>query len=61
MTKLNKPIRRELSLPKINRPIILTVDPDLKQITLREKGCHEDYSIGILELYCLLIRRGGQK
>jgi hypothetical protein len=61
MTKLNKPIRRELSLPKILRPVILTIDPELKQITLREKGCREDYSIGILELFCLLIRRGGEK
>jgi len=56
MTKLNKPVKREISLPKIKRPIIVELDPEAKTITLREKGGRKGYSILIMALYTFLVR-----
>lgn len=57
MTKLNKTIKREVSLPKVKRPIIVELDPESKTITLREKGVRgKGYSIPIMTLYVMLVR-----
>ena len=56
MVKLNKPLKREISLPKIRRPIIVELDPESQEITLREKGARKGYSIPIATLYVILVK-----
>jgi hypothetical protein len=58
MTTLVKPIRREVAVPRM-RPVIVTIDPDLQSIILREKSCRKEYSIRIQTLYTLLVKQEG--
>lgn len=56
MTKLSKPLKREVSVSRIRRPVIVEIDPRAQKITLREKGLRNGYSIPILTPYSLLVR-----
>lgn len=56
MTKLNKPLKREVSIARIKRPIIISIDPETKILSLREKGARRGYNISIISLYALLVR-----
>lgn len=56
MTTLRKPLKREVAVPRM-RPVIVTIDPDLQTITLREKGVRREYSIRIQTLFTLLVKQ----
>ena len=56
MTKLNKVIKRELPIPRIRGSIIIELDPETQEISLREKGNRRVYKISILALYALLVK-----
>ena len=56
MTTLTKPIKREISVPPVRRPIIVLIDPETKEIRLREKGCRTEYAIHVATLYALLVK-----
>ena len=56
MTKLNKYLKREIPVPRIRRSIIIGIDPETQEISLREKGSRREYKIQILALYMLLVK-----
>ncbi|MCX6568019.1 MAG: hypothetical protein NT147_03075 [Candidatus Aminicenantes bacterium] len=56
MTTLTKPIHREVAVPRFNRPVVVTIDPETQKIILREKGCRTEYAISIAALYALLVK-----
>jgi hypothetical protein len=51
VTTLTRPLRREVQLRGIARPVIITLDDGLKAITFREKGCHVEFSLPMLTAY----------
>lgn len=57
MTKLNKFLRREVPVPRLRRSIIIGIDPETQEISLREKGGRKEYTIPILTLYALLVKQ----
>ena len=59
MTKLKSKIKREISLPRIRRPIIISIDPETQEISLKEKGVRQEYRISIMALYIYLVRDSG--
>jgi hypothetical protein len=57
VTRLTKPLSRELDIPHLSRrPIIIGIDPEAKTIALHEKGCRTKYTIPIPTLYALLVK-----
>ena len=56
MTTLTRPIKREVAVPRFNRPVVVTIDPEQQKIILREKGCRTEYGISIAALYALLVK-----
>ena len=56
MTTLTRPIKREVSVGGIRRPLIVHLDPDSKRIGISEKGCKRVYWIAIQTVYALAIR-----
>ena len=56
MTKLDKPIYREVAFPEINRTLIIGLVSETKKITFREKGCHSEKSLPILSAWLDAIR-----
>ena len=55
MTKLNKTIKREVTIPRVNRPVIVELDPETKRIGFHEKGCRRVYWMPIQTAYTLAI------
>ena len=55
MTKLDKRIRREISIPRINRPVIVELDPETKRIGFHEKGCRKTYWMPLQTAFTLAI------
>ena len=55
MTKLTKPIEREIKLGICYRPVCVRLDPDSKRIFFREKGCKHSYSLLIGTAYRMAI------
>ena len=56
MTKLNKYLRRELPISRLRRSIIIGIDPENQEISLREKGTRKTYKMSILALYFLMVK-----
>lgn len=56
MTTLTKPLRREVSVGGIRRPLVVHLDPESKRIGISEKGCRKVYWIAIQTVYALAIR-----
>lgn len=56
MTTLTRPIKREISVGGILRPIIVHLDPAGKRIGISEKGCHHVYWLPLATVYALAIR-----
>jgi len=56
MTKLNKYLRRELPIARIRHSIIIGIDPETQEISLREKGTQKTYKMSILALYFLMVK-----
>jgi hypothetical protein len=57
MTKLNKYLRRELPISRLRRSIIIGIDPETQEISLREKGSRTEYKISIIALYTFLVKQ----
>jgi len=55
MTKLKRSIKREIELPKMRRPLIISLDLEGQKLILYEKGSRLKYSIRLLALYSLLV------
>lgn len=55
MTKLAKPIEREVSCYG-TRPVIIEIDPETKAIGFHEKGCRRVYRLPIMTAYAMAIR-----
>jgi len=56
MTKLAKPIKREMTAGGIRRPLIVTLDPETQRIGIAEKGCRTVYWMRLQTFYALAIR-----
>ena len=56
MTRLSKPMRREVDVPKINRAVVITIDPESKMLFFREKGCRREFGLPIATAFAEAIR-----
>lgn len=56
MTTLTKPLRREVSVGGIRRPLVVHLDPESKRIGISEKGCKKTYWLALATVYALAIR-----
>ena len=55
MTKLTKPISREVDVPRM-RPVIIEIDPESKRLGFHEKGCRTTYWLPIATAFTLAVR-----
>ena len=55
MTPLKRPIRREVVVPGIPRPVIVEIDPETKRLGFREKGARTTYYLPIKTAFSLAI------
>jgi len=56
MTALTKTIKREVTVPRINRPVIITIDPDTKRLGFHEKGCRKVFWLPIATAFEMAVR-----
>jgi len=56
VTTLTRPIKREVPVGGIRRPLVVTLDPETKRIGIAEKGCRKVYWIALATVYALAIR-----
>lgn len=56
MTKLKGPIRREVTVPGIPRPVVIEIDPETKRLGFRERGARTTYYLPIMTAFSLAIR-----
>lgn len=56
MTILQKPLRREVAVHGIRRPLVVHLDPESKRVGVSEKGCRKVYWLPITTIYALAIR-----
>jgi len=61
MTRLSKPMRREVDVPKINRAVVITIDPESKMLFFREKHCRREYGLPIATAFMLAIKDSERK
>lgn len=60
MTRLDKSISREMTLPGVLRPVAVTIDPETREIGFREKGCRKTYWYSLKAVYIAAIKDGRQ-
>ena len=56
MTTLHKPLKREMAVGGIRRPLIIHLDPESQRVGISEKGCRTVYWMRLQTLYTLAIR-----
>jgi len=56
MTTLHKPLKREMSVGGIRRPLVIHLDPESQRVGVSEKGCRTVYWMRLQTLYALAIR-----
>jgi len=56
MTTLHKPLKREVAVGGIRRPLIIHLDPESQRVGISEKGCRTIYWLRLQTLYALAIR-----
>lgn len=56
MTQLKRPLRREVSVGGIRRPLVIHLDPEAQRVGVSEKGCKKVYWMRLQTLYALAIR-----
>jgi hypothetical protein len=61
MTRLAKPLKREMDAGGIRRPLVVTLDPDSQRIGITEKGCRTVYWMRLQTFYALAIRANEEK
>lgn len=61
MTKLAKPLKREMAAGGIRRPLVVHLDPDSQRIGITEKGCRTVYWMRLQTFYALAIRANEEK
>jgi hypothetical protein len=49
-------MRREVDVPKINRAVVITIDPESKMLFFREKGCRREFGLPIATAFMLAIK-----
>ncbi len=55
MTKLTKAVKRELTVPSVNRPVVVEIDPETKTLGFHEKGCRKVYRLPIQTAFMMAI------
>jgi len=61
VTKLLKPLKREVDVARFIRPIVVTIDPEQQRIGFHEKAAHTIYWLPIGTAYALAIRASEKK
>jgi hypothetical protein len=59
MTRLTKPIKREVAVPRM-RPVIIEIDPETKTLGFHEKGCRRVYRLPIATAFMMAVRLGAK-
>jgi hypothetical protein len=54
MTKLAKPIKREVEVPRM-RPVIIEIDPERAAIGFHEKGCRRTFWLPIMTAFRMAV------
>lgn len=54
MTKLDKPLRREVDVPRM-RPVIIVIDPERKALGFREKACKRTFWLPIATAFRMAV------
>ena len=60
MTKLTRPIKREVPVPRM-RPVIIEIDPATARIGFHEKGCRKTFWLPIATAFAMAVRTEGGK
>ena len=56
MTNLNRPIRRQLKIRGVTRPIIIELNGETQQIIFREKGRRHSWKLPIATAFLMAVR-----
>jgi hypothetical protein len=61
VTTLTRPIKRSLSIPAINRPVVIEIDPETKTLGFHERGCRKVYRLPIHTAFMMAVMTDKKK